>query len=274
MTKKYGILAYPAKYSLSPVMHNAAFRELSIDAEYGIFDVSEENFQDFLEHIREDNIAGFSVSAPYKELIMYHLNIIDKDAKNIGAVNTVLNKGGVLYGYNTDYIGAVHALKIDKSLLKLDEKKVVVLGAGGAARAICYGLLKEGAEVFIWNRTAEKAEQIINDFKKIFGDGARISYVKNLAKLSGKFDILIQATSIVGIKKMLPENFLEYFDFVMDIVYHPLVTPLLEQAKNLGKKIITGERMLLFQAVEQFKIWTEKDAPVRIMRDALEKNLV
>ena len=274
MTKKYGILAYPAKYSLSPVMHYAAFNELGIDAEYGIFDVREEDFQDFLEHISENNIDGFSVSAPYKELIMHHINIIDEDAKNIGAVNTVLNKGGVLYGYNTDHIGAVHALKTDISLLKLNEKKVVVLGAGGAARAICYGLLKEGAEVFIWNRTAEKAEQIISDFKKVFGKKARISYVKDLANLSGKFDILIQATSIVGIKNLLPENFLEHFDFVMDIVYHPLVTPILEQAKKLGKKIITGERMLLFQAVEQFKIWTEKEAPVRIMREALEKNLI
>src|SRR3989338_5066305 len=150
MTKKYGILAYPAKHSLSPVMHNAAFKALALDAEYGVFEVPENELPAFMEQVKHEPIDGFSVSLPYKEVMLNYMNEVDEDARKIGAVNTVVNRGGVLYGYNTDFIGSNRAL--EEVCGDLNDRKAVVLGAGGAARAIIYGLLKEGSEVVVVNR--------------------------------------------------------------------------------------------------------------------------
>ena len=111
MTKKYGILAYPAKHSLSPVMHNAAFKALAVDAEYGVFEVPENELPAFMEQVKHEPIDGFSVSLPYKEVMLNYMNEVDEDARKIGAVNTVVNRGGFLYGHNTDFIGSNTALE-------------------------------------------------------------------------------------------------------------------------------------------------------------------
>ncbi len=266
--KKYGILANPAKHSLSPVMHNAAFKYLDIDAEYGVFEIGEDDLNSFMESVKLDRIDGLSVSLPYKVEMMKFLNEIDDAAKEIGAVNTVVNRGGFLYGYNTDYIGAIKALQG----FELKGKKVVVAGAGGAVRAIVYGLKKEGAEVSVFNRTLEKAEEIGRDFGVKFGD------LEEMKNHSG--DILIQATSIWTIdpgkevSKIFPDEFIKQFEVVMDIIYKPLITPLLERAKALGVQAVSGDMMLLYQAAEQFKIWTGKEAPIEVMKEVLNKNLV
>ena len=192
---------------------------------------------------------------------MRHLSEVSDDARAIGAVNCVHNKGGFLHGYNTDWTGAV------KALGEVSGRRVVVLGAGGASRAIVYGLKKEGAEVIIQNRDMDKARALAEEFGVSAQEGA-----------SG--DILVQATSIwtleptAELKDLVSEEFVSGFDTVMDIVYKPLMTPLLKVAEKMGKKVITGDKMLLFQAVEQFKIWTGKEAPVEEMREALERNLV
>lgn len=275
MTKKYGILAYPAKHSLSPVMQNAAFKHLAIDARYGIFEMPESKIEAFIKNAKK-NIDGFSVSLPYKEKIIKYLDFVDEDAKKIGAVNTVKNDEGRLFGYNTDYIGAIKALK--ETVKSLNGKSVVVFGAGGAARAVIYGLLKEKAAVKIINRHIEKARIIAEDFRYIFGTNIECFSTDDKMNVLNSA-ILIHATSIwttnpstnqEEANALFPNEFVDKFDFVMDISYAPLVTPLLEKAQNLGKKIITGDRMLLLQAAEQFKIWIGKEAPIEIMAAALK----
>ena len=261
----YGILAYPAKHSLSPVMHNAAFKELDMDSEYRVYEIPEPQFGDFLGTVKHDPINGLSVSLPYKEAIMDHLNVADDDVKAIGACNTVHNKGGILYGYNTDYLGANMALQEEVENLK--GSRICVMGAGGAARAIVYGLKKEGAEVFIVNRSQEKAADLAQEMGAEVGDKS----------MGG--DILIQATSIwtldqdIVIEDFCPQEFVSGFDLVMDIAYKPLITPLLEMAAEMGKTTVTGEKMLLYQGVAQFKIWTGEKAPIDVMREALVANL-
>jgi len=258
--KKYGILAHPAGHSLSPIMHNAAFKALKLEAEYEVFDVAPENLEDFLIMARNE-LAGFSVSLPYKELLMQKVDVLDEACLKIGALNTVVNRDGTFFGYNTDYVGAV------KALGDVRGKKVALIGAGGSARAIYYGLLKAGAEVFVFNR--DKSRAVFLAGKKGFG----------LDSLSGEFDILTQSTSIwtlddsAVLEDLVPLDFLKGVDVVMDIVYKPLMTPLLEAANNLGKKIVTGEKMLLYQAAAQFKLWTGMEAPVEVMESALDEAL-
>ena len=262
--KEYGILAYPAGHSLSPVMHNAAFKEMGIDAQYRVYEIPESEFGEFLETVKHQPISGLSVSLPYKETILSHLNKLDSAAKKIGACNTVHNDGGFLYGYNTDHVGAVAS--IEEKVGKLDGAKVCVLGAGGAARAIVYGLIERGAEVSIINRSEEKAHQLAEEFGANVGDFTQGG------------DILVQTTSIWingenDATKLAPRDFVNGFDTVMDIVYKPLKTPLLAMAEDLEKQVITGEKMLLYQAAEQFKIWTGEEAPIEVMSEALMRSI-
>lgn len=280
MTKTYGILAYPAKHSLSPVMHNAAFKSAGIDAQYGVFEIPENGLQEFFKYAKNEPIYGLSVSLPYKEEVLKYLNVVDNDAKAIGAVNTVTNRGGILYGYNTDFIGCISAIK--ETMPSLKEKRVVVVGAGGASRAIIYGLLKEGAKVYVFNRHKDKAEKLKEDFSKLFKEKIIAGDLIEMLSI-GKSDLLIHATStwitnpnmtMSELENFLPIRFIEKFNYVMDIVYKPLITPLLKAARELKKKFITGEKMLLHQAVEQFKIWTNQNPPVEIMRKALEDNVL
>lgn len=271
MTKKYGILAYPAKHSLSPAVQNAAFKATYFDAEFGIFEIPENELAGFMEHVKHEPISGLSVSAPYKEVVMEYLNEIASDAREIGAVNTVVNRGGNLYGYNVDYIGMNKALTEVGG--NLAGKKVVVLGAGGAAKACVYGLLKVGASVAVYNRSAEKAVELAKHFKGIVAAGG----LENLPNIGA--DILVQTTSIwitnpdAKLSDLLSPEILRNFGCVMDIVYKPLETPLIKAAKDFGLKTITGDKMFLYQAVEQFKLWTGKEAPIEVMRKTLNTML-
>lgn len=275
--KKYGILAHPAGHSLSPAMFNAAFKEVGLDAEYRVYDVREEKLAEFMDTVKHEPINGLSVSLPHKEHVMLYMNEIDEDADKIGAVNCVKNQGGFLYGYNTDFIGSNKAMT--EVVGSLSGKKAVVIGAGGAARAVAYGLLKEGASVAIFNRHKEKAVKLAEEFSGMFGVEVKSGRLKDCSGIDGG-DILIQTTSIwmvepgVGMEEFLPEDFAAKFDVVMDIVYKPLITPLLEAARNMGKTIITGDKMLLYQGIEAFRLWIGKEAPVEVMKSALEKSLV
>lgn len=280
MTKQYGILAYPAKHSLSPAIHNAAFKVLGIDARYDLFEVPESEIIEFLSRVKNEPIYGLSVSLPYKEFILKFLDSVDEDSEQIGAVNTVENRDGRLCGYNTDYVGVVRAL--NEVCGGLAGKRVVVVGAGGGARAGVYGLNVEGAEVFVFNRTKNRAEIIARDFGCESGSLLDMLNSDFGCESDSKVDILIQASSIWTLNpdiseeevlEIFPEKFVDRFSVVMDISYTPLITPLLKIAQKLGKKIITGDKMLLHQAAAQFEIWTGKKAPIEVMRNGLEAAL-
>lgn len=270
---KYGILAYPAGHSLSPVMHNSAFKAIGIDATYEVFEIEPEKFDAFMNGLKEGSVGqdttvpaafdikGLSVSLPYKEEVMKYLDEISDECKEIGACNTILIRDGKLFGFNTDYIGAVKALTEKAS--DLSGKKIILLGAGGAARAVLYGIMKAGADCVVLNRTVEKGEELAKEFGVSYG---RLDDIPKYLD----YDILINSTSF-----LVPGEKCDGFrGVVFDIVYKPLFTPLLRYAAKHGCEIITGDKMLLYQAFEQFKIFTGEKAPEDVMKRALEEKLV
>lgn len=261
----YGVIGHPVVQSLSPVVHNAAFKALEIDASYKTFDVEPEDLGNFMEKARSD-ISGLSVTIPHKVEIIKYLDKIDERAKKIGAVNTIKNKNGILKGSNKDIDGAMQALE---EVTEISNKNILVLGAGGAARAIVYGLTTKNAKVTILNRTLEKAQQLAKEFNCNFDS------LENLKKHTP--EILINTTS-VGMSpntegSPVPKDFFKPQMIVFDIIYKPLITKFLKQAKKAGCQIITGEKMLLYQAIKQFETWTNQKAPVEIMREALMEEL-
>jgi len=275
--KQYGILAYPVKHSLSPVIHNAAFRELGIDAQYGVFERKADELEDFMHSVKEKGISGLSVSLPHKQNVMKYLDRVDDAAQKIGAVNTVVNESGVLSGFNTDWIGSNNALI--EAVGDLKDKTVTILGAGGSARAVAYGCLYAGAHVWIKNRTKEKSDAIAVEFAELFNTEIHSAELEDMKAA----DILINTTSCwlddsedwqgTAIAAYVDSDHLANYDAVMDIVYKPLITPLLWMALDAKVEIINGARMLLYQACEQFELWTGKKAPVEVMQDVLQKNL-
>ena len=269
MKKIYGIAGHPVKQSLSPAMHNAAYKAEGIDAEYKIFDIDpsdEESLANFCYETDINNIAGFSVTMPYKQEIMKYMEEYDPLAKTIGSVNTVKNVDSKLNGYNTDATGAIQSIQ-EKTDIK--DNKILILGAGGAARAISYSLKEFGADVYIFNRTKEKAIELAEEFDLGTIDFTQIA--------DADFDIIINTTPVGMLpdsgSSLLHAEQMKGVKIVMYIITHPLKTQLLKEAEKAGAETITGARMLLHQACGQFEIWFEKSAPIEVMEKALYENL-
>ncbi len=260
-------IGYPIKTSLSPVIHNAGYKKLGIDREF-IFlsaEVKPKDLKMAIDGVRGLGIRGVSVTMPHKQEVMKYLDKIDKEAKIIGAINTIINENGKLIGFNTDYIGALAALE---KKINLKGKKVAVIGAGGAARAIVYGLTKKGEIVKIFNRSLDKAKELAKEF------GCEFVALNSLKQVLD-MDIVINATSI-GMnedKSPIDKKFLNKNQIVFDVVYYPKKTKLIKDATDKGAKVILGYEMLLYQAVAQFELYTKRKAPVEIMRKALEEAL-
>jgi shikimate dehydrogenase len=251
-TQLYGIIGNPVRKSLSPVIHNNAFRRMGINAAYLAFEV--EDIQEALLGIRGLGIQGVSVTMPFKLSVIPFLDELDTLTGSIGSVNTIVNRTGKLIGHNTDQHGAVKALE-DK--LDLCGKTVVLLGAGGAARSIAYGLKEKGCRVIIFNRSSERAAKLAGEL------GYAHEPLSALAETGGDLsdaDILINATS-VGMyphegKSPVPKRLLRKGLIVMDIVYQPLRTKLLQEAEAQGCETIDGLEMLANQGAAQLQIWT------------------
>ena len=263
-TKIYGIMGNPVSHSLSPAMHNAAFQAQDLNKVYVAFEVTD--VARALDGFRALGIGGISVTIPHKQSVITHLDTIDPVAKKIGAVNTLLIGDVYIRGYNTDWIGANQALK---PIVDLPAATVLLLGAGGAARAIGFGLQEKGATVILANRTVEKGQALARDLNCEFHP---LADLKDL-----KIDALVNATS-VGMTPNVEETpvakaFLKHIPAVMDIVYSPQETRLLREAKQVGCKTVDGRYMLLYQGVAQFELWTGRKAPVDIMREKLFSQL-
>ena len=263
----YGILAHPVEHSQSPTIHNAGFEKLGIDAEYVKFDIKKDELKDFMQRVRDEKIAGLSVSMPHKIEIMQYLDYIEPAAKNMEAVNCVYWKNDKLCGTNTDYYGSIRALE-EKTDLK--GKKIVIFGAGGASHAIAYGLKEKGGIFTILDKTLQKSQELACKFKSEYGMSSAHSITK--------YDIIINATPL-GMYPNTDTSILEAKDLashqiVYDIVYNPLNTKLIQEAQKVGCQVVTGEKMFLYQGVKQFEIWTGKEAPVEAMEKALMDKLV
>jgi len=275
-TEIYGIVGNPVAHSLSPYIHNAAFKFHNLDAVYIPFKVK--NLDEFVaKFIRREtreielNFKGFSVTIPHKQAIIKHLDSIDETAEKIGAVNTVKIIEGELHGYNTDAQGFVEPLKNVYGNLK--NVKVAVLGSGGAARACLYALRQAEAEVTIFARDIEKAKVLADEFQASFSDlKSEISDFKFS-------DVVINATplgTIGGLENETPvaADQLKTIHLAYDLVYNPFETRFLREAKSVGIPTIGGLAMLIGQATAQFKIWTELDPPMKEMSRAALKQFL
>jgi len=269
----YGVIGWPIKHSLSPAMHNAAFKELGIEAEYKLFEVRPEGLEDFI--LTRKDTAGFNVTVPHKEKCMAFLDSIDPIASSIGAVNTIVIKSGELAGYNTDSLGFITALGKDLDF-SVKGKSVFVLGSGGASRAVSFSLAANGAKKIILtdlflNKVKSLAENVGKFYPGCKVDILEPKKIYREADLGGA-DLLVNATPL-GLKESDPALF-DKSVFrkglaVYDLVYNPEKTKLVKFAQDSGLKASGGLGMLLYQGAESFKLWTGRNAPIDTMRKAL-----
>ncbi len=266
--KLFGVLGDPVSHSLSPAMHNAAFTALGMDCQYHAFRVIPENLKNAIHGAYALGFGGLNLTIPLKEKALEIVRPAEL-AKEIGAVNTVDFKDGIV-GYNTDGLGAKKAL--EGNGLRIKGKKVLLLGAGGAARAIAFQLARDGAEIMIANRTPERAQALAKDVGK-----AVAADLGDLESLVRDCDILINSTP-AGMFPNVSEtpvtaDMMHGNLVVFDIVYNPMNTLLLQEARKAGAKAIDGVMMLVYQGAEAFKIWTGCKPPVDIMEKAVREKL-
>ncbi len=270
-TKLVGLIGHPVEHSLSPKLHNTLYQKYGLDYVYLAFDIAPDDIAKAVEAFKTLSFRGFNVTIPHKEKIVRFLDWLDTEAAIIGAVNTVKVEDGKLMGYNTDGMGFVSSLK--RRGITLKDKIVLVLGAGGSAKAICVYLLKEGVkELYIHNRTRERALALIKQLKRFF-PGVRLDYLaeENIGDVRPH---LVVNTTPLG---MWPHTHLmpiENYDFlpgmtVVDIVYNPVETAFLKKAKQAGCMAINGLDMLVGQALKAIEIWTgvkmDFDEAIRIL---------
>ena len=275
--KIFGLLGYPIKHSFSPAMHNAAFKALGVKAEYRLFEKKPKELTDFFKKLRSGSIRGVNVTIPYKEEALRYLDELSQEAELIGAVNTILVKSESLIGYNTDGSGFVLSLRKEVGIGPQD-KKIVIIGAGGASRAISVHLAREkAANIILSDIIPDKAEKLASHIRKNISR-VKVSTVKKEELNSGvrTADILINATP-VGMKPDDPPpidpRILHPRLLVCDLIYNPPKTKLLIEAEKIGAKTLNGLGMLLYQGSLAFTIWTGREAPIEIMARALEKEL-
>ena len=262
-TQVYGVAGDPVEHSLSPVMMNAAFRRETVNAVY--LALHAKSLKDLLACVRDIPIRGLSITMPYKQDIVEELENSDPPTRLIGACNTVVRGvDGKLYGFNTDMAGIVVPLE---QRMSLAGARVLLVGAGGAARAAAFGLKAKGAEVFITNRTSEKAQSMARQSKT--------KYIKRSEVAKQSFDVIINATPIgMSNDKQTPLEEKELnTKYVFDLVYVPAETRLIKMARAKGIQVIPGLEMFVQQGARQFEIWTGKPAPIAEMAYVVAKAL-
>lgn len=270
MSLRFGVLGHPVAHSLSPVMHTAAFRALCVEATYERFDVAPTELGAFIQRVRDEKIAGLSVTIPHKVTIMEYLDEIAEAAQQIGAVNTIFWRAGKLVGDNTDWCGAMSAIE---SVTAVSGKSVVVLGGGGSARAVCFGLRQQGAgEIIVLGRDVSKLTFFAEQF------GAEVDTLEHL--VVHEPNILINTTPL-GMQgarveeSPVPMGWFQYrHPVVFDIVYTPRETVLLRDARSVGCQTVEGIQMLVGQGVAQLRIWFAGQADVAARITAATHNLM
>ena len=269
-TEIYGVIADPIGHSLSPIIHNACFRELGMNKLYVPFRVPREGLDTFLEGCREMGVAGLSVTIPHKEAVIRRMSQVDGAVRGIGAANTVVFEDSVANGYNTDYRAAMDCLdgatrgEGDKPL---QGRTALVLGAGGVSKAIVFGLLRRGANVTIASRTRERSHEL--------AERMECTAIDWQARHQIDPNILINGTPV----GMHPNVDHTPYDkrrihsamVVFDTVYNPESTLLIKDARAAGAKVVTGVEMFVRQAAYQFKLFTGEQAPIQLMRDTLKR---
>jgi len=262
---------------MSPAMHNAAFSALGLDYTYLPFRVRREELPGAIAGVRALNIVGLNVTIPHKVAVMPLLDRLEPLAEKMGAVNTIVNEDGVLTGSNTDAPGFLQALRSQN--IEPEGKKIVILGAGGAAKGIAFILAEAGASLVILNRTISKAEELAAQMARYYHQDLKAMTLseENLTSALDRADVLVNATSVGMVPDVdrtpVPSRLLNPKLAVCDIVYNPLETRLLREAKAAGARTIDGLDMLVWQGALAFKQWTGREAPFAIMKQAAVKAL-
>lgn len=263
-TKITGIFGHPIEHTLSPLMHNAAFEDRGLDMCYLAFDVLPADLPDAVKAIKALNMLGVNITVPHKVNVMPQLDEINTETRFIGAVNTVVNKDGKLTGHNTDGLGFMSSLSEQK--ISADSKDILIIGAGGASRAVSYYLSEQASNLSLYDIDRPKAEKLVNELGKIRKNVSLISDIKNI----GKPDIIINATPLgLHVDDPLPLNpeHIKSEMVVYDLVYKH--TNFLQEAEKRGAKTLNGSGMLLWQGVLAFELWTGVKPPVDVMRQVL-----
>ncbi|MFQ5614635.1 MAG: shikimate dehydrogenase [Anaerolineae bacterium] len=275
-----GLIGWPVEHSLSPAMHNAAFTAQHLDWAYVPLPVLPEDLARALDGLKALNFVGVNVTIPHKQAVMRYLHQISDVAQSIGAVNTIVIKDGNLYGYNTDRVGFLESLREEE--FEPAGKRCIILGAGGAARAVAFALANEGAEsIFILNRTVERAEFLVEDLVSHYAN-VRFASQKlareTLLPLNDGVDLIVNTTSL-GMQPQVnrspwPDDLpIPPQATVCDLVYNPVNTRFLQQAAAAGARTIDGVGMLVHQGATAYRFWTGRAAPVEAMRRAVLDNL-
>jgi len=278
-TKIVGVFGYPVEHSLSPLFHNAAFAALGLNFVYLPFSVKPKQLKKAVEAIRALNMIGVNVTIPHKEKVLSYLDEISSQAKVIATVNTIHNRESKLIGYNTDADGFIESLRRQGGFNPKD-KNVLLLGAGGAAYAVSFALIKAGIKKLVLaNRTYTKGKILLEHLKRAFKDSCQFSLIefhkRNSPSIMSEIALLVNTTSI-GMHpgdpllinpKILPENI-----FIYDVVYNRK-TALLKLAEKKNLAFLGGLDMLIYQGALSFEIWTGQKAPIEIMKEALKKKL-
>ena len=265
-TRLAAVVANPIKHSISPFIHNSAFEATNTNGVYLAWEVDEAELAETVANIRRYQMYGINLSMPYKEQVIAYLDQLSEEACLIGAVNTVVNREGTLIGYNTDGKGFFKSLPS----FKISKKRLVLLGAGGAAKAILAQAILDGVSqisVFVRSSSMEKTRPYLEKIQNATGfrvDLFALEDVQDLQDSITKADLLVNATSVgmdgssqpIPTSIVLPEKLL-----VADVIYQPFETPFLKWAKNQGNQSINGLGMLLYQAAEAFELWTGKEMP-------------
>ncbi len=275
MAKQLGVIGYPLSHTLSPVFQQAALDYHAIPATYSAWPTPPESLDDAVESFRGTKYLGFNITIPHKQRLLELVDEVDDMARDIGAVNTVVNREGMLTGYNTDAYGFVKSLG-EKAGFEPRGKVVLLLGAGGAARAAAYALAAEGVEALtIANRTIARAEALAEDV------APRLRAVNAVALENAphEVDLIVNSTS-VGMassdgagQSPLQGSSIRQGTLVYDMVYTPALTPLLQCAQRAGAQVLGGLWMLIYQGAASFELWTGKQAPTDVMYQAAQQAL-
>jgi shikimate dehydrogenase len=267
-----GIIGYPLHHTLSPLMHNSVFKKYRMNWEYTAFETKPEEVGRFFKKMRADGLRGINVTVPHKHHAMKFLDKIDKAAKTVGAVNTVVNARGKFTGYNTDFIGFAVTLK--KNNIRLKNKTVVMFGSGGAAHAVAYEINSQKPREFhIVNIDIPMSERLCEKLRLKNYKIWKLKPNRMLDEIIAKADFIINTTSVGMDKKSTPYKIakIKKRTPVYDIIYNPAMTPFLKRAKKLGARVINGLDMLIYQGMEAFKLWTGRKSDYGVIKRTLNK---
>jgi len=280
-TKLACLIGDPIEKSFSPKIHNAWFNYFKLNCVYLAFKIPSFKLKEAIDGLRILNVIGFNVTIPHKISIINFLDEIDSKAKNIGAINTVLNKNGKFIGFNTDIDGVFFAF--DKSNVSINNNTCLIIGAGGAAKACAHAFsIRKCKKIIILNRNLEKAILLSKEIKEKYNIESLYGELnkENIEKFSNMSDIIVNATPLGSYyslnESIFPKDFLRKDLVVFDVVYNPIKTKLIKDAIDKGAKIVYGIDMLIGQAAKAFKIWTGLEPPIeiafKIIKFELEKN--